>query len=201
MILTAYPQQHPVGREIGAILWRDKFHDPQARAEYIFSHFFQHLYFLADRMVNCPADSEDIVMNVIYRVVTSPNQPQTLEHLKRRLFVSARNESITHFRRIIQHQKAVGNLSYHHRDAFQRGGDLSEKDQQKIEHLLSAQIRRLSPQRRRVIHLYFFAKKSTGEISKELCISAQTVLNHKAKALQDLRNSGLEKAWRNLVDA
>jgi RNA polymerase sigma-70 factor (ECF subfamily) len=181
------------------ILWRDKFLDRQARAEFIYNHFFQHLFFLADRMVNNPADSEDIVMNVIYRVVNSPNQPLTLDHLKRRLFVSVRNESITYIRHRIQHQKAVGYLSYHRHGQSFSDGDLAEKVWDKIHQLLGAEILRLPPQQRKVIHLYFFAKKSTGEISKELRISSQTVLNHKAKALQDLRNSGLQKAWKNLV--
>lgn len=201
MILTTYPQQHPINPERCIFLWRDKFHDCQARAEYIYRHFFQHLYFLADRQVKCPADSEDIVMNVISRVAYSPTQPQTLEHLRRRLYVSVRNESITYYRRRIQHQKAVGYLSCVNQGLTYPDSDPSEKVREQIQQLICAEIARLSPQRRKILHLYFFAKKSTGEISKQLSISAQTVLNHKAKALRDLRNSSLIDHWRNLVES
>jgi RNA polymerase sigma-70 factor (ECF subfamily) len=79
--------------------------------------------------------------------------------------------------------------------------DPSEKVREQIQQLICAEIARLSPQRRKILHLYFFAKKSTGEISKQLSISAQTVLNHKAKALRDLRNSSLIDHWRNLVES
>ena len=201
MILTAYPQQYPFNPERGTLVWRDKFKDSQARAEYIFKRFFQHLYFLADRQVKCRADSEDIVMNVIYRVAYSPTQPHTLEHLKRRLFVSVRNESITYYRRRIQHQKAVGYLSCLNQAPAHPDGDSSEKVREKIQQLISAEIERLPPQRRKILHLYFFAKKSTREISKELSLSAQTILNHKARALQDLRNSELKGLWHSLVES
>jgi len=140
-------------------------------------------------------------MNVIYRVAYSPPQPQTLEHLKRRLFVSVRNESITYYRRRILHQKAVGYLSCVNQGLPYSDGDPSEKVREKIQQLISAEIERLPPQRRKVLHLYFFAQKSTGEISKELSLSAQTILNHKSKALRDLRNSGLIDRWRSLVES
>jgi RNA polymerase sigma factor (sigma-70 family) len=201
LILTAYPQQLPINPERRTLIWRDKFHDSQARAEYIYRRFFQHLFFLADRQVRCTEDSEDIVMNVIYRVAYSPTQPQTLEHLKRRLFVSVRNESITYYRRRILHQKAVGYLSCVNQGLPYSDGDPSEKVREKIQQLISAEIERLPPQRRKVLHLYFFAQKSTGEISRELSLSAQTILNHKARALQDLRNSGLIDRWRSLVES
>jgi RNA polymerase sigma factor (sigma-70 family) len=201
LILTAYPQQHPSNPERRTFLWRDKFNDSQARAEYIYRHFFQHLFFLVDRQVKCSQDSEDIVMNVIVRVAYSQTQPHTLEHLRRRLYVSVRNESITYYRRRIQHQKAVGYLSCLNEGVGYSGSNPSEKVQEKIRQLIFAEIARLPPQRRKILHLYFFAQKSTGEISKQLSISAQTVLNHKAKALQDLRNSTLIDHWRNLVES
>jgi RNA polymerase sigma factor (sigma-70 family) len=101
----------------------------------------------------------------------------------------------------MQHKKAVGYLSWLHRGLTYFDGDLSENVREKIRQLISAEIERLPPQRRKVLHLYFFAQKSTGEISKELSLSAQTILNHKARALQDLRNSGLIDRWRSLVES
>jgi RNA polymerase sigma factor (sigma-70 family) len=199
LIFTAYPP-HPINLEKRPLLWRNNVQDGPNRAAYIYSHFFQPLYYVVDRMINCPAESEDIVMNVIYKVINSQNQPQTLDHLRRRLFVSVRNEAITYFRRRTQHQKAVSYLSGLQHNPGYSDGEASENVQEKVRQLISAEIRRLPPQRRKILHLYFFAKKSTAEISKELSISAQTVLNHKAKALHDLRNCGLIDRLRNLVE-
>ena len=52
------------------------------------------------------------------------------------------------------------------------------------------EIDKLPRQRKAILRLYFFEQKSTAEIAKQLGLNSQTVLNHKAKALESLRKSG-----------
>jgi RNA polymerase sigma factor (sigma-70 family) len=168
--------------------------------EFIFRHHFQHLNFLSGRIVYSETESEDIVMNVIYKVATSPRQPQTHDHLKRKLFVSVRNEAISYLRYRTQHKNALSHLSNLHQNPQHLNLHSPHQDREKFLLLLLQEIRRLSPQRQKIVMLYFFANKNTREISEELSISVQTVLNHKARAIRDLQNSGLKEVWRLMVE-
>ena len=46
-----------------------------------------------------------------------------------------------------------------------------------------------------ILRLYFFEQKNTIEIAELLQLSPQTVLNHKTKAIDALRKSGLRFKW------
>lgn len=200
MILVAYRQKHPGIKGQKTLSWLDRVHDHQARTEYIFSHFFEQLFEFASRMVKSPADAEDIVMTVISRVAYSQKQPKTHDHLTRRLLVSVRNEAINWWRSRRIQQKAVWGISYLAKHSAYPSGYSSHQVKEKILQMMRAEIQQLPPQRRKVLHLYFFANKNTKQISAELSISVQTVLNHKAMALRDLRNSGLKEIWRSMVE-
>src|SRR6185437_8400552 len=57
------------------------------------------------------------------------------------------------------------------------------------------EIERLPKQRKTILRLYFFEQKNTSEIAEIMQLSPQTVLNHKTKALDALRKSGLCLKW------
>jgi RNA polymerase sigma factor (sigma-70 family) len=199
--LTANRQAQPIVQERKVFSWTYELLDPGAKMEFIFRHHFQHLNFLSGRIVYSATESEDIVMNVIYKVATSPRQPQTHDHLKRRLYVSVRNEAISYLRHRRQHKNTLSHLSYLHQNPQYPSLRPQHQDREKFLLLLLQEIRRLSPQRQKILMLYFFANKNTREIAKELSISIQTVLNHKARAIRDLQNSGLREVWRRMFES
>ena len=57
------------------------------------------------------------------------------------------------------------------------------------------EIEKLPRQRKTILRLYFFEQKNTTEIAEMMQLSPQTVLNHKTKALDSLRKSGLRLRW------
>ncbi|HEY6899298.1 MAG TPA: sigma factor-like helix-turn-helix DNA-binding protein, partial [Puia sp.] len=57
------------------------------------------------------------------------------------------------------------------------------------------EIEKLPRQRKAILRLYFFEQKTTSEIAEMMQLNSQTVLNHKAKALESLRKSGLKFKW------
>jgi len=57
------------------------------------------------------------------------------------------------------------------------------------------EIDKLPRQRKTILRLYFFEQKSTSEIAEQMGLNSQTVLNHKAKALESLRKSGMKFKW------
>lgn len=163
-------------------------YDSRSGIEYIYRHLFKRLHAQASRITCSSEDSKDIVMNVIYKVVTSNTQPQSLEHLKKRLCVSVRNEAISYLRHKVQHRRAVDELCCIYRPADPYS-DLFLHEKERFWLRVIDKIHRLSPQRKKVLCLYFFANKSTKQISDQLSISTQTVLNLKSQALRLLRNS------------
>ena len=58
-----------------------------------------------------------------------------------------------------------------------------------------AEIEKLPRQRKAIVRLYFFEQKTASEIAEQLGLNSQTVLNHKSKALEPLRKSGLKFKW------
>jgi RNA polymerase sigma-70 factor (ECF subfamily) len=139
-------------------------------------------------------------MTVIYKVVNSPRQPKTYEHLKRKLYVSVRNEAVNYLRYRMQHQKAISSMSHLNQGVPHPSLRPSHQDKENIWQMVSEHIRKLPPQRRKILQLYFFANKNTKQIAEQLSLSPQTILNQKARALEHLRNSELKVVWRNLVE-
>jgi RNA polymerase sigma-70 factor (ECF subfamily) len=200
LVPTAYCEAQPIIQEKKVFSWIYELLEPGAKMEFIFRHHFQQLNFLVGRIVDSATESEDIVMKVIYKVVATPRQPKTHEHLKRKLFVSMRNEAISYLRYRKTHQKAVSYLSNSNQSLVYPSVHLSDQDKENIWQKVSEEIRRLPPQRKKILQLYFFENKNTKEISELLSLSKQTILNQKARALEYLRKSDLKDIWRNLVE-
>ena len=177
------------------------FHDGKARAEYIYKDLFRWLFYFANRIVRSSEDAEDIVMTVIDRVAHSPTQPGTYEHLKNRLRVSVQHEAINILRYRNQHQLAIGEFAYLSHLPVHAFPFPCHREREVVWRSVLEEIRRLSPRRQQVLRLYFFEDRSTRQISEQLSVSRQTILNLKAQALDHLRKSGLNELWDSLVES
>jgi RNA polymerase sigma-70 factor (ECF subfamily) len=71
----------------------------------------------------------------------------------------------------------------------------TERVKANLLHDMYKEIEKLPKQRRKILRLYFFEQKSTTEIAEQMDLSPQTVLNHKTKAINSLRESGLQFKW------
>jgi len=149
-------------------------------------------YFVAN-IIKSEHDAEDIVANAFYKLFHARDGMTTYEHVKRWLFVIVRNESIDYLRMKTRQRESKVDLAY------MDNGVEEHVETERVRTVLIQDIHReiekLPRQRRTILRLYFFEEKNTSEIADILQLSPQTVLNHKTKALDSLRKSGLRMKW------
>lgn len=150
------------------------------------------LYFV-ENIIKSQVDAEDIVANAFYKLYHAREGLRSVEHIKRWLYVIVRNESIDFLRLRARQMETKYDIAY------LEAGSEDEMETERVRTLLLQDIRaaidELPGQRRKILRLYFFEEKTTAEIAKIMQLKPQTVLNHKTKAIESLRRSGLKLKW------
>jgi RNA polymerase sigma-19 factor, ECF subfamily len=147
------------------------------------------LQYFVENIIHSQTDAEDIVANAFYKLFHARAGIRTFEHVKRWLYVTVRNESIDYLRAKTRSRESEQDLAY-----LQSGVEEDAETERMKTVLLQGihqEIAKLPKQRKKILRLYFFERKNTTEIAEIMQISPQTVLNHKTKALDSLRKSGL----------
>lgn len=150
------------------------------------------LYFV-ENIIHSSIDAEDIVANAFYKLFHARANMRTYEHVKRWLYVIVRNESIDFLRAKARSRESEHDLAY-----LETGiEEYTETERVKTVLLqdIHKEIEKLPKQRKTILRMYYFEQKNTTEIAEIMQISPQTVLNHKTKALDSLRKSGLRVKW------
>lgn len=155
----------------------------------IYDRLCKPLLYFVDKIIDSTPEAEDIVANAFLKLYMARLGMESYEHIKRWMYVIVRNEAIDHLRfttRNREVQQGLGRL----RETDEEGTDLEMLRSYLLQQLWEA-IERLPRQRKVILCLYFFEKKTTGEIAEQLHLSPQTVLNHKARAIEALRKTCL----------
>ena len=151
------------------------------------------LTYFVENIIHSEPDAEDIVANAFYKLFHSRGGMKSYDHVKRWLYVIVRNESIDYLRLKTRQRESQYDLSY------LESGVEEQIETERVRTILlqdiHKEIEKLPRQRRTILRLYFFEQKSTSEIAEIMQLSPQTVLNHKTKALDALRRSGLRVKW------
>jgi len=156
----------------------------------IYDRVVRPLTFFAENIVCSPVEAEDIVASAFHKLYTARAGMRSFEHIKRWLYVIVRNESIDCLRLRARRKESRSELAY-----------LSEVSEEQMEtERVKAQvyfqilneIDKLPRQRKAILLAYFFEQKTTAEIAQQLGLNPQTVLNHKAKAIEALRKRGMK---------
>ena len=138
-------------------------------------------------------DAEDIVGNAFYKLFHARTALRSYEHVKRWLYVIVRNEAIDYLRAKTRQRESKHDLAY------LESGIEEHAETERVRTVLlqdiHKEIEKLPRQRKTILRLYFFEQKNTTEIAEMMQLSPQTVLNHKTKALDSLRKSGLRVKW------
>lgn len=150
------------------------------------------LYFV-ENIINSDIDAEDIVANAFYKLFHARANMRTFEHIKRWLYVIVRNESIDYLRAKTRARESEQDLTYLESGVEEHAE--TERVRSVLLQDIYKEIDKLPKQRKTILRLYFFDQKNTTEIAEILQLSPQTVLNHKTKALDSLRKSGLRFKW------
>jgi RNA polymerase sigma factor (sigma-70 family) len=166
-------------------LMNDFRHGDGQSFRYIFDTMVRPLTSFVENIVYSNLEAEDIVASCFSKLFNARQKMISFEHVKRSLYVIARNESIDYLRHKSRFRQVKGEISYLSADL----DDHIETERVKAVFLqtILSEIEQLPSQRKKVLKLYFFEQKTTVEIATLLGLNTQTVLNHKSKALEALR--------------
>jgi len=156
----------------------------------VYDKMVRPLTYFVENIIFSTSDAEDIVANAFSKLYNARSGMKSFEHIKRWLYVIVRNESIDYLRskrRLRESHTEVAYLESASEDQLE-----TERVKSEVFHKILAEIEKLPRQRKAILRAYFFEQKSTAEIAEQMGINSQTVLNHKAKALESLRRSGLK---------
>src|SRR5215469_11609979 len=151
------------------------------------------LMYFVENIIHSEIDAEDIIANAFYKLFHARANMRTFEHIKRWLYVIVRNESIDYLRAKARARESEHDLSYLETGVEEHAE--TERVRAVLLQDIHKEIDKLPKQRKTILRLYFFDQKNTTEIAEILQLSPQTVLNHKTKALDALRKSGLRFKW------
>lgn len=151
------------------------------------------LTYFVENIIFSQSDAEDIVASAFSKLYIARTTMRSIEHIKRWLYVIARNEAIDHLRYRTRLRESQGEVAYLGTDCEEHFE--TERVKSAVLQEILTEIERLPRQRKAILRMYFFEQKSTAEIAKQLGLNSQTVLNHKSKALESLRKSGVKYRW------
>jgi RNA polymerase sigma-70 factor (family 1) len=159
----------------------------------IYDRMCKPLYFFVQNIINSPSDTEDLVATAFVKLYDGRAGMESYEHIRRWLYVIIRNQAIDFLRARRRAREAIKQVIY----LEEENDETLNLEMLKTTLLqsLSEEIDSLPRQRRTILRLYFFEQKTTAEIAELLKLSTQTVLNHKTRALESLRNTFLKPEW------
>ncbi|MBO9633030.1 MAG: RNA polymerase sigma-70 factor [Chitinophagaceae bacterium] len=157
---------------------------PEAVKE-LFNQLYKPLIYFADKLVDNKQEAEDIVGTSFFKLTGRIEQFPTIRDVKAFLYITTRNECLDYLRRTARYERSQEQLQYlmDYNDAQADDEMLRAKILQEVYN----EIEQLPPQCRRIFKLIYTRGMTTRQIAEELELSPQTVLNHKAKALNLLR--------------
>jgi len=161
--------------------------------EELYLELYHSLLRSAMSLTGNPSVAEDIVSAAFTRTLEKKEKIKSAEHLRRSLHVIVRNECINHLRSKIRIQRFI-NVAIYLSDCYDAALPINqmleaEEAKKQLQALLRDSVEQLPRQRRKVIECYFNKDQCTLEIAQHLNLSGQTILNHKAKALDTLRKN------------
>jgi len=159
----------------------------------IYDQLVRPLTYFVENIIHSQQDAEDIVANAFYKLYHARTGLRSYEHVKRWMYVIVRNEAIDYLRARTRARENQHDIAYLESGLV----EMAETERIKANLLqdIYKEIEKLPKQRKTILRLYFFEQKSTTEIAEQLELSPQTVLNHKTKAIDSLRKSGLRFKW------
>src|SRR6185312_6383303 len=186
------PERQPLHNNDEAIMLSFREGNKEA-FRWVYDRMVRPLTYFVENIIHSPVDAEDIVANAFYKLFHARANMRSFEHVKRWLYVIVRNESIDYLRLKTKQKESKYDLAY------LETGIEEQPETERVRTILiqdiHREIERLPKQRKTILRLYFFEQKNTSEIAEILQLSPQTVLNHKTKALDALRKSGLRLKW------
>jgi len=153
---------------------------------FFYKKYYNEIVFFAWKIVHHTHQAEDITSESFIKLWHMPGVFDSEQHVRSFLYISARNACynyLKHMNRLVdRHQKFFLFL-----DADQPTAECNFPELNVSE--ISAEIRKLPLQQRRVCTLLFLQGQDIDFVARKLKLSPQTVRNHKTRALHNLRTT------------
>lgn len=156
----------------------------------IYKAFSRNLLYYSINIVKDREMAEDVVSEAFVKLYKRRLIMESMDHIKRSLYIMCKNKSIDLMRRVMKERKN----SFEIRPNLDKEDEVDLEHQAKVEMLKSLlldsmmeELAKLPNRRRTIIWMYFFKSKTTDEIARDLHLNTQTVLNHKTRGLDHLR--------------
>jgi RNA polymerase sigma factor (sigma-70 family) len=157
---------------------------------WVYDKLVRPLTYFVENIIFSTTDAEDIVANAFSKLYNARSGMRSFEHIKRWLYVIVRNESIDYLRSKRRLRESHTEVAY--LESASENQLETERVKTEVFQKILAEIENLPRQRKAILRAYFFEQKSTAEIAENMGLNSQTVLNHKAKALDSLRKKGMK---------
>lgn len=163
----------------------------------LYNKFYKELVYFARQIIDHASEAEDIVQEMMIKLFQRRQDFDVINEIRAFLYVSVRNACLNYLKARNRHELSHRELRY-----LGAGAD-EQAEHEMLKATILAEIFReisiLPDQCRKVFELIYIQKRSTSEIASEMGISSQTVLNHKARAINILRNHLTEKGFLSLL--
>ncbi|MDF2188500.1 sigma-70 family RNA polymerase sigma factor [Paraflavitalea sp. CAU 1676] len=153
---------------------------------HLFHLYYPSLRYFAIDIVKDTQEAEDIAIRAFHKYLESRSQFESLPAIRSFFYTTVKNAGIDYLRKQHTHQRYLQDVK---EQAYETADEQAEQSmlEAKVLQLIYEEVERLPIQCSTVFKAYFFEGKDTASIAAALNLSSQTVLNHKARAVQHLR--------------
>lgn len=131
--------------------------------------------------------AEDIVANSFYQLFKRRNNIKCIDHLCAFLYTTCKNSIIDHIRGLKYKYQYTKYAKYQSNLEDPSDSDIEYETKERWSKVIKL-MPALPTQRKKILELFFIYKKSTREIADIMDLDPQTILNHKTKAIDQLKN-------------
>jgi RNA polymerase sigma-70 factor (family 1) len=157
----------------------------------VYHLYYETIYTFAFNLVKETEEARDITTETFIKLWRLHANFESLNNIKAFLYITSRNACFDYFRKLQRQRSGQKEILYLLRSEHDVKNEMIEAE---VFGEISRQITDLPISCRRVFELIYFNNLTTSEIAEKMGISAQNVLNQKAKAIRVLRSGLLSKA-------
>lgn len=151
--------------------------------KHVYDLYYEVIYTFVYNLVRNEEEAQDLTTDTFIKLWRLRDRFENLSNIKAFLYVTARNASLDHFRKL-QRQRALQKEMHYLLDSDSGLGH--EVISAEVISELHSRIEQLPGACREIVKMILFENMNTSEIAQKLGISNQTVLNQKAKAISKL---------------
>jgi RNA polymerase sigma-70 factor (family 1) len=160
----------------------------------VYDLYFETIYTFTYNLAKDAEEAQDITTETFIKLWRLQGNFESLNNIKAFLYITARNACFDYFRKLQRRRSGQKEILYLLRAENESENEAENKMiDAEVFGELSRQIEDLPTSCKKVFKLIYFNNLTTSEIAENMGVSAQNVLNQKARAIRILRSKLLSK--------